>query len=237
MGATLDETRVELAAQRAQTRATADRLEAATRRALDLKARIRENPARAVAAVAGIGFLLVGGPRRTVRQIRRVVRGSSDGERAYAALPGSLRALVDASAPGSGKDREEARRQLALAFSAWREDPKNRKRGARLASETLTPPGPERAFWAFVELAAVTAVGITARQIGARWLTGGLRVPRPPAAGTMSSGATEEIPDRYAGWSGQRGTPAGPAKVPPPTPANTRPSAATDAPIPAKDPS
>ena len=237
MGATLDETRVELAARRAQMRATADRLEAATRRALDLKARVRENPVRAVAVAAGIGFVLVGGPRRTVRQIRRAVRGSADGERAYAALPSSLRALVDASAAGSGKDRDEARGQLALAFSAWREDPKNRKRGARLASETLTPPGPERAFWAFVELAAVTAVGIAARQVGARWLTGGLRVPRPPAARTVSGGATETTPGRYAGWSGQRGSPAGPARVSPPTPADTTPSAARDAAIPAKDPS
>ncbi|MGH2462005.1 MAG: hypothetical protein ACRDFZ_00075 [Candidatus Limnocylindria bacterium] len=224
MGATLDETRIELAARRAELRATADRLEAKARRALDLKTMVRENPVKVAGVAAGIGFLLVGGPRHTLRAIRRAVRGTKDGERAYAALPASLRALVDASVAGGGQDREEARRQLALAFAAWREDPKNRKRGARLASETLTPPGPERAFWSVVELAATTGVAIVARQVVARWLAGELRHPRgpashPPAAGT--SGKATVTTDRYAGWSGQRATPAGPAKEPA-TPASGR---------------
>jgi len=208
MGATLDETRVELAAQRKRVRATAERLEAATRRGFDLRARLRHHPVETAAVAAGLAFILLGGPRRTVRQIRRAVSGSAEGERAYASLPGSLRALVDASASG-GKDRDEARRQLALALHAWREDPKNRKRAARLVSETLAPPGPGRAFWSFVEIAAATAAGILARRVVARRLTGEPR-SRPPAGAPRSD--VNPPADRYSGWSGQRGTPAGPAK-------------------------
>lgn len=208
MGATLDETRVELAAQRARVRATADRLESAARRAFDLRARLRQHPVETAGVAVGLAFILLGGPRRTVRQIRRALGGSAEAERAYASLPGSLRALVDASVSG-GKDRDEARRQLALALHAWREDPKNRKRAARLVSETLAPPGPGRAFWSFVEIAAATAAGIVARQVVSRRL-GEEPKSRPPSAGPRSEGTPPA--DRYSGWSGQRGTPAGPAK-------------------------
>jgi len=208
VGATLDETRVELAAQRAQVRATAERLEAAARRAFDLRARLRQHPVQTAAVAAGLAFILLGGPRRTIRQIRRALGGSAEAERAYTSLPGSLRALVDASASG-GKDREEARRQLAMALHVWREDPKNRKRAAKLVSETLAPPGPGRAFWSVVEIAGVTAAGIVARRVVARRLAEDPK-SRPPSAGPKVEAAPQT--GRYSGWSGQGGTPAGPAK-------------------------
>ncbi len=240
MGATLDETRVELEAQRARVRATAERLEAATRHAVDLPARIREHPLQTAAIAGGIAFFVLGGPRRVARQIGKAVRGS-DADRAYAALPGSLRALVDSTAPGRGESRDEARRQLALAFHAWREDPKNRRRAARLAGEALSPPGPGRALWAVVEIAGVTAAGILARRAITRWLTGDPLRDAPAArrdqpdstsepaprgsstqkvsSATASGGATRgattgraTTAGRYAGWSGQRGDVAGPAK-------------------------
>jgi len=227
MGATLDETRVELAAQRAQVRATAERLEAAARRAFDLRARLRQHPVQTAAVAVGLAFILLGGPRRTIRQIRRAVGGSAEAERAYAALPSSLRALVDASASGE-KDREEARRQLAMALHAWREDPKNRKRAAKLVSETLAPPGPGRAFWSVVEIAGVTAAGIVARRVVRRLAED--PKSRPPSAGPKSEAVPQT--DRYSGWSGQGGTPAGPAK---PTLQPTKP--AKESASPARKPS
>jgi hypothetical protein len=198
-------------------RATADRLEAATRRVFDLRARLRQHPVQTAGVAGGLAFILLGGPRRTVRQIRRALGGSAEAERAYASLPGSLRALVDASASGA-KDRDEARRQLALALHAWREDPKNRKRAAKLVSETLAPPGPGRAFWSFVEIAAATAAGIVARRLVARRLAEDPK-SRPPSAGPRSEAAPQT--NRYSGWSGQVGTPAGPAK---PTPQAAKPT-------------
>ncbi|MDQ5841560.1 MAG: hypothetical protein M3537_10585, partial [Chloroflexota bacterium] len=70
-------------------RATAERLEAATRRAFDLRARLRQHPVQTAAVAVGLAFVLLGGPRRTIRQIRRALGGSAEAERAYAALPGS----------------------------------------------------------------------------------------------------------------------------------------------------
>jgi hypothetical protein len=231
MGATLDETRVELAAQRARMRETADRLEGATRRAVDLRAKVRENPAKTVALAAGVAFFLLGGPRRTVALLRDLNR-SEDAERAYAGLPASLRALVDASAPGSGQGQAIARHELALAIHAWRADPKNRKKAERLVSETLAPPGPGRAFWAMVEVSAVIVAGLLARGVVAPRLARTLFSTRPPAgavapgpaggapepvaAGTQGTvaGSPPASPAKgsYSGWSGQRGSPAGPAK-------------------------
>ena len=86
MGETLAETRVEVAAQRATNDQTATELEARVRRAIDIKARFRENPALFVGLGAGAVFLLVGGPRRVARTLRRRI-SPSNVEQAYDALP------------------------------------------------------------------------------------------------------------------------------------------------------
>jgi hypothetical protein len=168
VGATLDETRVELEAQRTRVRGTAVGLEAAARRSLDIRAMVGRHPARVVGLAAGAAFFLLGGPHRTVRAVRQALGAGADGEKAYAALPPALRAFVDTSAPGFGSSKADAKGEMALALLAWRADPKNRKKADRLIAETLTPPGPSRAFWALVEVAGVTAAGIIAKQVVAR---------------------------------------------------------------------
>jgi hypothetical protein len=221
VGATLDETRVELEAQRARVRATADNLQTTARRSLDLRELVGRNPVRTVAVVGGLAFILIGGPRRTLRALRQTVAGSADAERAYAALPATLRAFVDEAAP-RGADRDEARGAMALALHAWREDPKNRKRADRLVSEALTPPGPRRVFWEFTEAVAVAAAALVARQIMARALvagTGGSKKGKPDASPSPSevsdhAASTTPAPTKpafYAGWSGRRPSSAGPA--------------------------
>ena len=95
MGATLDETRVELEAQRARIRGTSVRLESEVRLALDPRTLVRRHPGQTAAVAASVAFLLLGGPRRTVRFVRRSIRGRGDGDRAYASLPPVLRSLVD----------------------------------------------------------------------------------------------------------------------------------------------
>lgn len=217
MGATLDETRLELEAQRTRVRGTASSLESAARRSLDVKSIIRSHPGRTIGLAAGAAYFLLGGPHRTIRAVRRALGGSADGARAYAALPQSLRSLVDQTAPGHGDAKAVARGHMALALHAWREDPKNRKKADRLVSETLTPPGPERAFWALVEVAAVTAAGIIGRRVVARRLMSGvLRPPAqpPPVGATKTDPDNESAPPAvavkktkpsasYSGWSGQ----------------------------------
>ena len=245
MGATLDETQLELEAQRARVRGTAADLESTTRQALDIRERIRRHPAQVVGVVAGAAFLLLGGPHRTVRLLRRTLRGTTNGDAAYDALPPVLRRLVDEMAPGFGGSKADAKRELALALHAWRADPKNRKKADKLVSEALLPPGPERAFWTMVEVAGVATAGLIARRIlnrGLRSTLFGVGRPvstngeerTPSVAGPVGSpqpGAATAAGDRsagpigYTGWSGRSASVAGPAhdstpkrQAPPATP-------------------
>lgn len=214
MGATLDETRLELAAQRDKVRATADRLEAAARGSLDVRGWIRRRPLRTVAFVGGIVFLLAGGPRRVVRGAGRVIRGADAEGVAYRSLPGGLRAFVDAAAPGGGEQATAARHQLARALAEWREDPRNRRRARRLADEALVPPGPARVFWRTAEVAATVSSALLVRRLVQELLAD---QARRPAEGRQPHTASQEQPPatptpRYSGWSGLRSTPAGPAR-------------------------
>jgi hypothetical protein len=217
VGATFDETRLELEAQRARVRGTADRLQNEVRKAMDLRAFVRRHPVETTAVAASLAFFVLGGPRRTVRFARRAVRGAGDGERAYASLPPVLRALVDETGPGFGASKTEARREMALALHAWRENPKNRKKAEKAVSLALTPPGPERAFWSVVELVAVTAAAIMTRQVIGDAITrflGGRRTAIPPAPSVPDRAAAPSGPAEtgYSGWSGRRDSVAGPAK-------------------------
>ena len=76
MGATLDETRLELAAQRARVRGTTERLETTARHSFDVKAIIGRHPVRVVALGAGAAYFLLGGPHKTVRLLRQVPCGA-----------------------------------------------------------------------------------------------------------------------------------------------------------------
>jgi hypothetical protein len=210
-----------LDAHRAEMRTTADRLGKATRHALDIRARFRDrlerDPVRTVAYAAGgvaaVAYLVAGGPSKTMRAIRRKTRGFRDGERAYEALPGGLRSMVDASVPGFGGGREEARREMALAILAWRKDPKNRRRADQMVSEILTPPGPSRVFWIALEAALATAATMVIRGIvldaTRRTLSGGTHVSEQPfgPSGASPAGAAPPAPPgaaSYTGWSGRR---------------------------------
>ena len=71
MGETLDQTRIELEAQRTQMQRTADQLKARVKRSVDVKAKFKENPAAFIGLGAGAVFLLAGGPMRAARFARR----------------------------------------------------------------------------------------------------------------------------------------------------------------------
>jgi hypothetical protein len=234
VGATLDETRLELEAQRARVRTTAERLESATRGSLDVRAIIGRNPGRTIGLAAGAAFVLLGGPRRTVRAVRRAITGPADAQKAYAALPPPLRKFVDDSASGFGSARDESRGELALALHAWRENPKNRKKAQKLVNETLTPPGPSRAFWSLVEVAAVTAAGIIARQVVARQLAGGVGgglFGRRPGAGSAPPAPMAEAVEADQRAKAGTGAPAaGRPKAARGAPSATAPKASSGAP-------
>ena len=63
MGETLAETRLEVSAQRAEVERTAEQLQARVRRALDIRAKIRENPVVVGGLARGLPFRPGGGGR------------------------------------------------------------------------------------------------------------------------------------------------------------------------------
>jgi hypothetical protein len=73
-------------------------LQAAGRSAIDIPAKIRRAPAKTAALAAGAAFMVLGGPKRTFRAVRRAVLGSK-ADLPKSMLPGQvdkvLRALGD----------------------------------------------------------------------------------------------------------------------------------------------
>src|SRR5947207_10339409 len=126
MGETLAETRREVADQRAELGITAARLHARVRRALDVRAKLRENPVLFGGLAAGGIFLMVGGPMRLLRAARRRL-APRPSEKAYDALPKTLQSWVDAAAESLGPRATDARQTLAQELERWRHDPQDRK--------------------------------------------------------------------------------------------------------------
>jgi len=165
VGETLAETRVEIAARRADNERTASELDARVRHALDVKARFRENPLIFIGLGAGAVFLLVGGPARVFRFARRRANPSA-AEQAYDALPAPMQAWVDTLVSGTGPKAQKARDALIEELARWRHDPiKDKKARKELARAMVDgPPGPSRTAWK----AAGTAAGLIAAALARR---------------------------------------------------------------------
>lgn len=184
----LAETRLAIAAHRAEMERTADQLRAA----LDLRARFRENPALFLGLGAGAVFLLAGGPSRVARGLRRRLF-RTEPEKAYDALPKPMQSWVDHMAGAVGPRAAEARETLADELQRWRHDPrKYGKVSKKLAKQIAEgPPGPQRAFWQAFEAASAILTAALARKAVERFLSG-----EPPsgiapldAAGTAGGAA------------------------------------------------
>ncbi len=207
MGETLDQTRIELEAQRAQLQRTADQLKARAKRAVDVKAKFRENPALFVGLGAGAIFLLVGGPMKAVRFGRRRLFRSTP-EKAYDSLPHPMQSWIDSLAGSVGPKAERARESLAEELVKWRQEPiKNKKARKELVKQMVEgPPGPRRATWRAFEAAAAIMSAALARKAVERFLSGEppSGIPALDAAGTIGAAAEPEAKkdsslDRSAG--------------------------------------
>ena len=173
MGETLAETRVEIAARRADNERTASELDARVRHALDVKARFRENPLTFIGLGAGAVFLLVGGPARVFRFARRRANPSA-AEQAYDALPAPMQAWVDTLVSGTGPKAQKARDALIEELARWRHDPiKDKKARKELARAMVDgPPGPSRTAWKAAETAAGLIAAALARRAIQALITG-----------------------------------------------------------------
>jgi hypothetical protein len=208
VGETIDQTRLEIAAQRAELEATAARL----RDALDLRKRVRENPGVVIGIGAATAFLLVGGPRRLAGLIRRRTAPHA-AEEAYDALPETMRAWVDALAGEAGAGSGKVRDELVEELRRWRRDPvKDRKARKELSRQMVEgPPGPRRTAWNAAETVLTLVAAALARRAVARFLTDEGTRSRPtveeaaapdpaPKAGPATDPARPD-PIQYSGWS------------------------------------
>jgi hypothetical protein len=191
--ARLAETRQAIAAQRTELERTADQLHDA----LDIRKRFRENPAMVVGVAAGAAFLLVGGPVRVAKVVRRRLFRSNP-EKAYDSLPKPMQQWVDHMAGAVGPRASEARETLAEELERWRHDPrKHGKVSKKLAKQIAEgPPGPQRALWQAFEAGAAILTAALARKAVERFLSGEPPSGHPAldAVGT-AGGAAQPDPD------------------------------------------
>lgn len=117
MGARTDAARAEVIAARGGLVDEVVRLEASGRAAADLPAHVRRAPAKAAGAAAGAAFLLLGGPGRVVRGVRRAVQGPQ------ADLPKSLLPKeVERTLRKLGNDGDKVRGALERDFARYLEE-------------------------------------------------------------------------------------------------------------------
>jgi hypothetical protein len=201
VGETIDQTRLEIAAQRAELETTAGRL----RDALDLPRRLRENPGAVIGVGAVAAFLVVGGPRRLVRMLRKGMAPHA-AEEAYDALPESMQAWVSTLAGEAGSKSSAARDAMVEELRRWRRDPiKDRKARKELARQMVEgPAGPARTAWTAAETALTLVAAALARKAIARFLTD-QPAARPTGAdaskGAEKTMAADPARDEYSGWS------------------------------------
>jgi len=129
VGARTDAARAEVLAAREGLGDELERLEAAGRAAIDIPARLRREPAKLAGSAAGAAFLLLGGPGRVVRGIRRAIFGK-DAELPKSMLPPE----VEKTLKGLGPDGEKIRGTLEREFADYLEEKAPQRRERDLGS-------------------------------------------------------------------------------------------------------
>lgn len=132
-----------------------DTLRAAGRAAIDIPARIRQSPAKAAALGGAVGFLVLRGPQRLYRAVRKAIFGTP------APMPKKmLPKEIEKTLRSMGEDGEKVRGTLERDFAVYvKKAEKDRKgllsvafmamlrpmlaRGAKRAGEYLFSPSPE----------------------------------------------------------------------------------------------
>jgi hypothetical protein len=150
-----DAARDRVLAARTELASELDGLEASARSAVDIPARIRESPAKAAAVAGAAGFLLLNGPTRVYRFVRKAVTGSP------APMPKRmLPKEIEKTLWALGDDGEKVRGTIERDFADYaKKAEKNRRgllsaimlaiarplviRGAKAAGEYLLSPNRE----------------------------------------------------------------------------------------------
>ena len=172
MEATADEAYEQIVAARQQVRSELDVMRTTTRDAVDIPAKIRKDPVKALGLIGGAGFLAVGGPKRLLKMAGGRVRPPRK-DQLKGILPKEVEKVIDKTAD----DPEKVRRSLEEGFYSYltKTQPKQ------------PPPNASQSFWKTYD----TIVGPLGA-IGARTLA--QRLFAPP----RSSGATPTVPPAQA---------------------------------------
>ncbi len=124
-------------------------LEASGRAAIDIKAKVRRNPARAVAIAGGVGFLALRGPQRIIRGTRHAIFGKPS------PMPKSLLPEeVDKTLRSFGEDGDKVRAVLERDFALYAKQA-NRQ---RLSLKTIMTVAIARPVLLAVSKRAVTSL-------------------------------------------------------------------------------
>ncbi len=184
----LETARASLIAARADFAVELDRLEAAARSALDVRARASEHKGQVAAGVGGLAFLLLGGPKRVVRGARWLLSGRQ--ERPKTLLPKDIGVLLDRL----GDDGDTINRALEYDFAQYLKQAHPKPKGFIRSSLELSAQGAlagavSRAMARLVDRALKApgpAYQATLKDVRAR---PGSRPPGVPASGDAPRGS------------------------------------------------
>jgi hypothetical protein len=146
VGARTDAARAQVVAARADLADEVTRLEAAGRSAVDVPARIRRAPAKTAGVAAGTAFLLLGGPQRLFRRIKRAVVGPEQ-ELPKSMLPKEVDQALRKLGPDGDKVRGTLEREFAKYLDEHKEERESRDPGvvAAMLLSNIARPITERA--------------------------------------------------------------------------------------------
>lgn len=150
MAQTAAEARQEVGLARRGVESELDELGSATRRALDIPAKVRNNPVRTVGLAGGAAFLILGGPKRVAKAAEARLFPKRV-ERVPTLLPKDVEASVNRLEPGH---RERVRGHLERDFNSYlrKEHPEE-------------PANARRSIWRTYDLVAGVVAGAAGREL------------------------------------------------------------------------
>jgi hypothetical protein len=132
VGARTDAARSEVLAARAGLDEELVRLEASGRAAVDIPARLRREPAKVLGTAGGAAFLLLGGPKRVFKGVRRAIFGA-DADLPKSMLPPEVEKTLKKLGPDGEKVRGTLEREFAEYLDEKAPQRKERDLGATAA--------------------------------------------------------------------------------------------------------
>jgi hypothetical protein len=133
VGTRTDAALAQVVAARADLAHEVDTLEAATRAAVDIPAKIKRSPGKAAAVAGGAAFLVVGGPQKVFRRARRTITG-----REQAPLPKTLLPKdIEKTLKKLGTDGDKVRGTIERDFAHYLDERAEQRRNESFRAAIL----------------------------------------------------------------------------------------------------